>query len=88
MTSSGTQIPIAISGRQRPRWGSGPHVPENLTEGLYPIWVVPCVATRHKIPQAKWQELVEKLNTRSLRRVAREYGISHEAMRRMLAPTG
>ena len=32
----------------------------------------------------RWPELVEKCRTRSLRQVAREYGVSHETVRRTL----
>ena len=70
------------------RWGSSPHVPENLGVGLYPIWAEPCLATRHKISAEMWPELIEKRKTKTLRQVARDYGVSYEAMRRMLAPTG
>ena len=72
----------------RPRWDSGPHVPENLVVGLYPVWVVPLLPTRQKIPQVMWLELIEKRKTKTLRQVARDYGVSYEAMRGMLAPTG
>jgi len=35
----------------------------------------------------QWPEVVEKCRSRSLRQVAKEYGVSHEAVRRTLKRT-
>jgi hypothetical protein len=39
------------------------------------------------IKPTQWPELVEKCKTGSLRRIARQYGVSHEAVRRILQRT-
>jgi len=36
----------------------------------------------------KWAELTEKCKTGSLRQLAKEYGVSHETVRRTLQRTG
>jgi len=68
----------------RPRWGSNPNVPENLAEGLYPVYVSSIIEWRGKLQPAQWPQLMEKSRTKSLRQVAREYGVSHESIRRIL----
>ena len=40
-----------------------------------------------KIDPSLWPELVDKCNVGSLRQAAKEYGISHEAVRRILNAT-
>jgi len=37
-----------------------------------------------KVHSSEWPTLIERYKTRSLRQVAREYGVSHEAVRRAL----
>ena len=69
----------------RPRWGSGPHVQyiAYLVEALCPArnqltkWT-------GKIDPSLWPELVYKCKAGSLRQVAQEYGVSHEAIRKVL----
>jgi len=36
------------------------------------------------LDRSLWPELIEKYKTRSLREIAQEYGVSHEAVRRAL----
>jgi site-specific DNA recombinase len=75
-------------GKKRPRWDSNPNVPENFWEGLYPVYVSSIIQWRGKIQPAQWPTLIEKSKTISLRKVAKEYGVSHEAVRRTLQRTG
>jgi hypothetical protein len=55
-----------------------------LELGLYPVLVsTPDRANRnYRISTALWPQLPEKCKTRSLRQVARDYGASHETVRR------
>jgi hypothetical protein len=56
-----------------------------LTLGLYPVSVSLPLKTSHKLPSCLWSELTERNKSKSLRSLAREYGVSHEAVRRALA---
>jgi len=56
-----------------------------LTLGLYPVFVSLPFRTTHKLPSFLWPELAERHETESLRELAKEYGVSHEAIRRTLA---
>jgi len=56
---------------------AGEFFPVNAPAHLTAIW-----AGSIKLDQ--WPELVEKCKTGSLRQVARQYGVSHEAVRRTL----
>ncbi len=57
--------------------------------GLYPVRApLLLVATsqwRGKVSGLVWSELAESAKTKSLRTLAKEYGVSHEAVRRVLA---
>ena len=55
-----------------------------LTLGLYPVFVSLPFRTNHKLPSFVWPELSERHKTESLRELAKEYGVSHEAVRRAL----
>ncbi len=69
----------------RPRWDSVPHVQyiAYLVEVLCPASNQLPKWTR-KIDPSLWSELVDKCKDWSLRQVAKEYGISHEAVRRTI----
>ena len=56
-----------------------------LTLGLYPVFADIPTNTRLRIPPYLWPELAERHKTESLRQLAKEYGVSHEAIRRTLA---
>jgi hypothetical protein len=58
-----------------------------LEKGLYPVKAPPhlLINWQGKISPALWLEVVEKHKTKGLREVAREYGVSYESVRRMLA---
>jgi hypothetical protein len=55
-----------------------------LTSGLYPVVVRIPSRVHHRIPLKHWPELVEQYASSSIRSVARQYGVSHEAVRRTL----
>jgi hypothetical protein len=57
-----------------------------LEVGLFPVTspLHLTIVWRGKIQPEHWPEVVERLKTKSLRQLAREYGVSHEAVRRML----
>jgi Mor family transcriptional regulator len=38
----------------------------------------------HKLPTYIWLEIAEQHKTMSLRQLAKEYGVSHEAVRRII----
>ena len=69
----------------RPRGGLELRLPENIYVGLYPIYVAPRINSRHKLPVSLWPEIAERRKSQSLRQLARGYGVSHEAVRRVLA---
>lgn len=56
-----------------------------LDMGLYPICMIPPIESHHNIQPSYWPELIEQHKDKSLRELAREYGVSHEAVRRTLA---
>jgi len=55
-----------------------------LTLGLYPVVVALPTRTGYKIPPSIWPKVIEQRECKSLRRLAGEYGVSHEAVRRTL----
>ena len=57
-----------------------------LSDGYFPIGAPDGGAGvwKGKIVCDSWPELVEQCRTRSLREVARRYGVSHEAVRRTI----
>jgi len=55
-----------------------------LTMGLYPVFVWLPLKTTHRLSPSLWPELAERHKTESLRQLAEEYGVSHEAVRRAL----
>jgi hypothetical protein len=57
-------------------------IPSLLAIGLYPVFTVPAVKPRGKLPPSVLAELAERLKVGSLRQVAKEYGVSHETVRR------
>jgi len=58
-----------------------------LAGELFPVYapVHLTVIWTGAIQPNQWPELVEKCKTASLRQVAEEYGVSHEAVRRAIA---
>ena len=60
-----------------------------LFEGWYPVYVPQglCAdgSANSKLPSEVWSELADRHKTHSLRGLAKEYGVSHETVRRMLA---
>ena len=56
-----------------------------LTLGLYPVFVLLPLKTKHKLPSSLWLELAEQHKTESLRQLANKYGVSYEAVRRTIA---
>jgi len=55
-----------------------------LTLGLYPVIAAVPQKTNYKIPQHLWPEIAKERKTKSLRQLAKEFGASHEAVRRTL----
>jgi len=55
-----------------------------LTLGLYPVFVSLPEESHHKLAPSLWQGLAEQHKAKSLRCLAKEYGVSHEAVRRAL----
>ena len=60
---------------------AGEFFPVNAPAHLRVIWT-------GSIQPNQWPELVEKCRTASLLQLAKEYGVSHEAVRRVLQRTG
>ena len=69
----------------RPRGGSELLLPENISDGLYPVFAAPPISSHHRIPVSKWPELLECHKTGSLRDIAKDYGVSYEAVRRTIS---
>jgi hypothetical protein len=67
----------------RPRWGSRSYL-QYLDLGLFPVVSGIPAKSKFKIPHHLWPELVEKCKTKSLRGLAKEYGVSYETVRRVL----
>jgi len=70
-------------------WGSNPPGVANsnflLALGLYPVFASLPLKTNHKLPSSLWAELTQRHGKESLRSLAEEYGVSHEAIRQTLA---
>lgn len=60
-----------------------------LDVGLYPVRaptrLVIASCWNGKLSPSQWQEVTKRRKTESLRCLAREYGVSHEAVRRALS---
>ena len=69
----------------RPRGGLELLLPENISDGLYPVFAAPPISSHHRIPVSKWPELLECHKTGSLRDIAKDYGVSYEAVRRTIS---
>ena len=69
----------------RPRGGSELLLPENISDNLYPVFPTPPISSHYRIPVSKWPELLECHKTRSLRDIAKDYGVSYEAVRRTIS---
>ena len=71
----------------RPRGASKPHV--ILSIETYPVLAPFCLTIpsrpSRKLSPYLWSEIVARHKTESLRALAGEYGVSHEAIRRTLA---
>jgi len=72
--------------KKRPRGGLNPYL-QYLEIGLFPFYLfaVPVVGSKGKLPSRLFPELIERHRTQSLRQLANEYGVSHEAVRRAIA---
>jgi hypothetical protein len=68
----------------RPRGGLELLLPENISDGLYPVCVTPPNSSHYKIPESLWSNLVIQSEKKSLRCLSREFGVSHESIRRTL----
>jgi hypothetical protein len=55
-----------------------------LEEGLFPVVLEIPAKSKFKIPQHLWPKVAEQHKTKTLRGLAKEYGVSHEAVRRTL----
>ena len=55
-----------------------------MTVGLYPVFVDLSPESHHRLTPCLWPELEEQHKVGSLRSLAREYSVSHEAGRRAL----
>ena len=73
----------------RPRGDSNPHVQYTayLLEVLCPSKPQP-IESRFKLSTATWHALIEQRKSNSLRQLAKEYGVSYEAVRRTLKALG
>jgi len=60
-----------------------------LLVGFFPINAPTevAVAWNGKLPPESWEAVVEKCRVKSLRQVGKDYGVSHEAVRRTLLRT-
>jgi hypothetical protein len=64
-------------GRASMQYLAGEFFPVNAPVYLTAIWT-------GSIQPNQWPELVEKCKTKSLRQLAKEYGVSHETVRRTI----
>ncbi len=55
-----------------------------LEGGIYPVLVEPARQSVRKVPLSDWPGIVSRLSTESLRTVAKDHGVSHETIRRIL----
>jgi DNA-binding winged helix-turn-helix (wHTH) protein len=69
----------------RPRRDSGPEVQyiAYLVEALCQL-SPNLIVSRYRLHPSLWPEVAQRHTTHSLRQLAREYGVSHEAVRRTL----
>jgi hypothetical protein len=58
-----------------------------MAQGLYPVPFVIKSYSKHTIPPVRWPDLIEASRGRSLRSVARDFGVSHETVRLTLTKT-
>jgi len=72
--------------KKRPRGGSTESL-QYLEIGLFPVHSpsVTEARSRRKVPSSLWSELAERHKSKSLRQLAKEYGVSHEAIRQAIA---
>jgi Zn-dependent peptidase ImmA (M78 family) len=56
--------------------------------GLFPVVSEIPENCTSKIPEHLWPEIIEQRKTKSLRQLAKDYGVSHEAVRRTLGRIG
>lgn len=76
----------AKSLNQRPRGGSDYHVRLYVETFpvLAPLYLTVPSRTGRKLSPYLWSEIIARHETESLRALAKEYGVSHEAVRRAL----
>ena len=65
-----------------PRPPSGSHL--ILFVDIFPVNAPLPPKGNHKLPPSIWPEIMEQHKTKSLRQLAKEFGASHEAVRRTL----
>ena len=58
-----------------------------LSVGFFPIDAPADVRWNGKMQPESWEAVVEKCKVKSLRQVGKDYGVSHEAVRRTLLRT-
>ena len=71
---------------KRPRGDSNPYL-QYVEIGLFPVYTpaILVVRPKGKLPSALWPDLTERHKNESLRQLANEYGVSHDAVRRTIA---
>lgn len=55
-----------------------------MTLGLYPVLITLPQKANHKLPPSIWPELLDERQSKSLRQLAAQYDVSHEAVRQTL----
>lgn len=67
----------------RPRGALSSYL-QDLEIDLFPVIVSVPFRSGHKLLPSIWPEVAEQHKTESLRELAKEYGVSHEAVRRTI----
>ena len=62
---------------------SNPYL-QDLETGLFPVIVSVPFRSGHKLLPSIWPGVAEQHESKSLRELAKEYGVSHEAVRRTI----
>ena len=55
-----------------------------LSSDTFPVDAPIAFRATHKIPQELWPEVVEQIKVKTYRELADEYGVSYEAIRRVI----
>ena len=67
----------------RPRGDLERLLPESISIDLFPVCVNIPKNANHRIPMSEWPKIIKRYKTESLRQLAKEYGVSHETIRRV-----